>query len=142
MFVAIGIWMANTAQDTFIGLVGLACIGFFGLGVVVLTWSLRRPNPLTFTPQGLWIAGMGSKKLVEWTNVDAIGITTYQGGKYNMLRLRDPARFMPDDGNVIAQLGTFNRKWWGGEVAIPWSQRDRSAEEFDRLLQLWRAKYG
>ena len=142
-FTAIGFLMVSTAQDTFTGLMGLACIAFFGGGGIVFAWkTLRNPERITFTPEGLWMEGLGGRKLVEWKNVEAIGITSYQLNKFNMLRLRDPERFQPDDGSVVAKLGDLSRNWWGGEIAIGWAQRDRDAEEFGRLLELWRARYG
>ena len=137
-FTVAGFWMVGTAQDTLTGLMGFAAIVFFGGGGIAFAWkSLRNPNRITFTPEGLEIGG----KLVEWKNVEAIGITKYQGARYNMLRLRDPSRFQADDGNILSRLGTLNREWWGGEIVIGWAQRDRGAEEFGRLLELWRAKY-
>ena len=143
VFTVLGFWLVSTAQDSFAGLLGIACIAFFGGGGLLMAWkTLRSPQRITFTPEGLWMDGVGGRKLVEWKNVEAIGITTYQRGKYNMLRLRDPSRFQEDDGNFFSQMGGLSRSWWGGEIAISWVQRDRGAEEFGRLLELWRAKYG
>ena len=143
VFAALGVWLVATAKDTTTGLAGFASIAFFGVGGIVMGWvTLRKPRRITFTPEGLWMDGVGGRKLVAWKNVEAIGITTYQSSKYNMLRLRDPSQFQADDGNIVSQLGRLNRNWWGGEIAISWAQRDRGAEEFGRLLELWRARYG
>ena len=140
VFTVLGFWMVTTAKNAFDGLAGFASIAFFGGGGIAFAWNTRsNPRRLTFTPQGLLL----EDKVVEWTNVEAIGITKYQSAKYNTLRLRDPSRFrIADEGNIVSQLGRLNRNWWGGEIVIGWAQRDRGAEEFGRLLEAWHAKYG
>src|SRR5262245_13969499 len=80
-FVAAGAWMASSATSTVPGLVGILCILFFGLTGIITLVNFVRPRAMTFTPEGLHLAGLAGNKFVEWKNVEAIGITTYQSTK-------------------------------------------------------------
>jgi hypothetical protein len=149
VFVALGV--ALVASGGAAGLVvGLASIAFFGGGLLVLL--LRRPWrwSILVDERGVTWRRAGGDVVVGWENVAAVRVTRLSTGrtaqKYVTLALFDPSAVdQPALGPLNRPLQALNRGLVGGEASIPWSERDRPAEDLAALLNArlaaWRAAH-
>jgi len=128
----------STARDT-LQIISFVFLLLYGVvaGLRLLWLAIRNPRRLMFTRAGLSLDG----RLVEWGNIEAFGIKRHRAFSYNVLTLRDPKRFRPDDGSLFSRLGGLHRLWYGGDVSISWTTRDRDAEKFEVLLVSWYARF-
>lgn len=119
--------------------------------------------------RGLWFDGPDSRKVIEWDNIERTSVYTISSQRFTVIALREPQRLIEqyDEAEARAAVNQENvtgifgaalglggekspdlaavfarrRTQYGGEVWLSMHDRERSAEEFDALLNAWWTKY-
>jgi hypothetical protein len=141
MFVALGVFILATGKvDDRI--VGIACIGLFGLGLLAAIWLLvRRAPALIIHYSGILIdTTRRSKGILHWDEIAGIYIATVTGqrGKQRFLSIipKDLDAYLSRQSAFQARLAKINISLVGAPINISASTLPMTLEELIQNIQL------
>jgi len=140
-FIAVNLWLWPRAEHLHFFDSALLCVG--GVAAILMLWQILSRRTLVFSPAGLEFGIFGRRKRVAWSNIESTIIRRNRADAVNGLWLKDPAAVDGyDDSPGEGFMRAVNLMLGRGHFAFDWSQRDRGAEAFDALLNVWIERYG
>jgi hypothetical protein len=108
LFTAGGIWLMVDGEGTVDGLVGAACVLFFGGGgLYALPRLLRRPVSLVLEPDALVQVTLYGSARVPWRDVERVGVASWMGQRLLGMRLKTYDGYL--NGMSAELAGTITR---------------------------------
>lgn len=115
IFVAIGVWMVLSSDDTFNFVMGIAGILFFGIGVVAFPFRIfdRRPR-IIINDEGIFDRTLGVGT-IEWRDIRHAHLKSVHGTEFIPLDLRAKTKYLQRISKTKAKFASFN-KFFGFEA--------------------------
>lgn len=143
-FTALGAWGLSTHSDSRQDFwIGVLCIGFFGVGGLVILVSLfdRRPRILLDTG-GIWVRGWKGCP-IEWSDIERVwkyeqkianGYSQVEVD-YVCLSVRNSDDLRSKQGRIAAYIARYARSMGMGDVYFATKGMDAGADELVAAIQ-------
>lgn len=114
IFVAIGIWMVSSSDETFEFVIGIVGILFFGIGFVVIPFRLfdRRPR-IIINDEGIFDRTL-DVGTIEWRDIKDAYLQSVHGTEFISLDLRAENKYLQRISKTKAKIASYN-KFFGFE---------------------------
>lgn len=146
IFVGLGLWfLINPPKSnhwlfgnpTFIFIVGIASLMFFGLAAVIIfrKFSDKKPG-LIINKQGITDNSSGvSAGLIPWTDIQEIRISQVMNQKFLMLIVRNPEFYIEKVTNPLKRNAMkLNYKSYGSPISISANALQTNFDDLQKLL--------
>ena len=103
----------------------------FGAGMVALAMRLARPRPTLILRSDGIVSNMAPKGVIAWDNIDSFRIAKYRGSNNLVINLKDPDRFLSDNGLKKGITFRGNMAMFKTPIVIP---QMRVADPLEQLV--------
>ncbi len=108
IFVAIGIWMVLSSDETFKFVIGIVSILFFGIGVVVIPFRLFDRSPrVIINDEGIFDRTLDIGT-IKWRDIKDAYLQSVHGTEFISLDLEDNNKYLQRTSKTKVKIASYN----------------------------------
>lgn len=135
IFVAIGIWMVLSSDETFDFVMGIAGSLFFVIGVVVLPFRLfdRRPR-IIINDEGIFDRTL-DVGTIEWRDIKRAYLQSVHGTEFISLDLKAKNKYLQRISKTKAKIASYNKFFGFEEIHLNLGGVNRTGKEVLEIIK-------